>query len=92
MSDVPPAVVLVVEDEPALRLLSEEILAEYGGYEVISAAHAGQALAILSARQEVRLVFTDTNMPGANMGLDLALAVKANWPGTGVLLPSGAPP
>ncbi|KAA2244317.1 response regulator, partial [Salinarimonas soli] len=45
-----------------------------------------------SARQDVRVVFTDINMPGAINGLDLAHAVKANWPGTGVLLTSGAPP
>ena len=65
-------VVLVVEDEFLLRMDSVEIL-EDEGFEVIPAANADEAIAILSARSDIHLVFTDIQMPGSygTVGLQL---------------------
>ena len=56
--------ILVVEDELLLRLMAVDIV-EDAGFEALAAATADEALAILEARaDDVRLVFTDIQMPG----------------------------
>ena len=62
-------VVLVVEDEPLIRMLASDIM-EDGGFEVIEAATARAALAILEKRKgDVAALFTDVDMPGDMNGL-----------------------
>jgi CheY-like chemotaxis protein len=57
------ATVLVVEDETLIReLVAEEL--EEAGYTVVAANNAAEAIAILEARQDIHLVFTDIDMPG----------------------------
>jgi hypothetical protein len=70
---------LVVEDELLLRLMAVDIV-ETAGFEALSAGTADEALAILEARADVRLVFTDVQMPGSMDGLRLAHAVRDRWP------------
>ena len=55
--------VLVVEDNEDVRAYSTQILQELG-YEVLEAAEAEQALAILRGGQRVDLLFTDVVLPG----------------------------
>jgi hypothetical protein len=55
-------VILVVEDEVLVRMMAVAI-AENGGFEALSAASADEAIGILESRSDVRLVFTDVNMP-----------------------------
>jgi CheY-like chemotaxis protein len=57
-------IVLVVEDEILIRELVAEELAE-AGYIIVVANDADQAIAILEARQDINLVFTDIDMPGS---------------------------
>src|SRR5579863_3521505 len=64
-------VVLVVEDEPTVRALTESNIAELG-YETLSAANATEALALLNGDARVTLLFTDINMPDGPDGLELA--------------------
>ena len=72
--------ILVVEDELLLRLMAVDIV-EDAGFEALAAATADEALAILEARaDDVRLVFTDIQMPGSMDGLGLAHAVRDRWP------------
>src|SRR5258707_600482 len=71
--------ILVVEDEAVVRLMAV-IVAEESGFEAISAATADEAIKILESRSDVRLVFTDVNMPGSMDGLKLAHAVRRRWP------------
>jgi len=81
-------VVLVVEDETLIReLVAEEL--EVAGYTVVIANDADQAIAILEARQDIHLVFTDINMPGAMDGLKLAAAVRDRWPPVHIIITSG---
>jgi two-component system, response regulator PdtaR len=58
-----PPVVLVVEDEELLRLCAADLL-EDAGFEVIEASDAKAALKIMESRPEVRVLFTDIQMPG----------------------------
>jgi CheY-like chemotaxis protein len=80
-------VILVVEDEVLVRMMAVAI-AEDGGFEALSAASADEAIGILESRSDVRLVFTDVNMPGSMNGLRLAHAVRGRWPPVELLVTS----
>ena len=82
-----PIVVIVAEDEAALRTLAGEVLAE-AGFTVVEAAHADDALAIMKSRA-VDVLFTDVQMPGSMDGLELARYVRRRWPRVAVLIASG---
>ena len=82
------ATVLVVEDETLIReLVAEEL--EEAGYTVVIANNADQAIAILEARQDIHLVFTDIDMPGSMDGLKLAAAVRDRWPPVHIIITTG---
>jgi CheY-like chemotaxis protein len=82
------SVILTVEDESLLSVYLGEVL-EDAGYRVIAAANADQAIAILEARNDVRIVITDINMPGSMDGLRLAVAVKDRWPPIKIIIATG---
>lgn len=84
------AIVLVVEDEPILRMLAVDIVEE-AGFEAIEASDANEAVAILEARADIRLVFTDVDMPGGMDGLKLAASIRDRWPPIEVIVTSGKP-
>jgi CheY-like chemotaxis protein len=84
-----PPVILVVEDETLLRMLAGDILTEEAGYRVIEAVEADEALILLESRHDVRLVFTDVNMPGSLNGFALARLVDMRFPGIKVIVTSG---
>lgn len=81
-------IVLVVEDEPLLRLLAMDIV-EDAGFEALYAANADEAVAILEARTDIRIVFTDVDMPGSMDGIKLAAAVRGRWPPIEIIVVSG---
>ncbi len=80
-------VVLVVEDEPLVRLSALKMI-EDAGFEVIDAADADEAIAILESRSDIRVVFTDIHMPGSMDGLRLAHAVRNRWPPIKIIVTS----
>jgi two-component system, response regulator PdtaR len=82
------SVILTVEDETLLSAYLGEVL-ENAGYRVIAAANADQAIAILEARNDIRIVITDINMPGSMDGLRLAAAVKDRWPPIKIIIATG---
>ena len=82
-----PASVLVVEDEPLLRIYLSDVLGQ-SGFNVIVATNGEEALA-LAKRQDVCAVVSDIAMPGPVNGLELARRVKNDSPHTGVILVSG---
>jgi len=79
--------ILVVEDEVLVRLVAVSV-AEESGFEALSAATADEAIKILESRSDIRLVFTDVNMPGSMNGLRLAHAVRGRWPPVELLVTS----
>jgi len=80
--------VLVVEDELLLRLNAVSLLEE-AGFGVLEAASADDAIALLESRQDIRIVFTDINMPGSMDGLRLAHAIRNRWPPIELVITSG---
>ena len=89
MTPVKPATVLIVDDEELVRMVGSDILAE-GGYRVLEAANAAEALQRLENETEVMVLFTDVNMPGTPDGLGLAKLVSDRWPQVRILVASGA--
>jgi two-component system, response regulator PdtaR len=81
-------VVLIVEDEPLVRMLGADVLEE-AGFEVVEAFNGDEALAVLQARPDINVLFTDVNMPGSLDGLDLARIVHERRPDIKLLIASG---
>jgi CheY-like chemotaxis protein len=81
-------VVLIVEDELLLRINAAEMIAE-AGFDVVEAANADEAIAVLEVRPDIHIVFTDIQMPGSMDGLKLARFVKHRWPPIKLLATSG---
>jgi CheY-like chemotaxis protein len=81
-------VVLLVEDEPLVRMFGADVLEE-AGFEVIEAFNGDEALRVLEARPDVGVLFTDVNMPGSLDGLDLARLVHERRPDIKLLIASG---
>jgi len=84
----PTPVVLVVEDEPLLRMLAVAVLEE-AGFLAIEARDADEAAVLLESRADIALLFTDIDMPGSMDGLKLAHAVRIRWPPIKILVVSG---
>ena len=79
-------VVLVVEDEDAVRRVAERILTK-AGYAVRSASNGAEALEILT-RGPIDLLLTDVIMPDM-LGPELAVKARAAQPGVKVIFMSG---
>ena len=81
-------VVLIVEDEILVRMDAVEVI-EAGGFEVIEASNADEAIAILEQCNDIGVIFTDIDMPGSMDGLKLAHFVKDRWPPIKIITTSG---
>lgn len=79
--------VLVVEDEPAVRLLVVEVLRDLG-YRARQAANAEEAIAILQSRERIDLLISDVGLPGLN-GRQLAEIARRDRPDLRVLFLTG---
>lgn len=80
--------VLIVEDEPLIRVDAVDMV-EDEGFTVFSASNAARALAILETRDDIGILFTDIDMPGEMDGLDLARTVRKRWPHIAIIIVSG---
>lgn len=90
MTDHPAdqTIVLVVEDEPILRMMAVDLV-EDAGFTAVEAADADTAVAILEGRPDIRIVFTDIDLPGGLDGMKLAAAIRDRWPPIDIILTSG---
>ncbi len=79
--------VLIVEDEPAVRMLVLEALEELG-YAALEAADGPAGLGILQSGARIDLLVTDVGLPGLN-GRQLADAARQMRPGLKVLFITG---
>ncbi len=80
--------ILVVEDDEAVRSLTVNLL-QRSGYATAQAEDGPDALELLSRRPDVALVFTDVVLPGGMGGAALARAIQERRPGLPVLFTSG---
>ncbi len=81
-------IVLVVDDEPLVRMLAVEV-AEEAGFEVLEASNADEAVILLETVPGIRILMTDVDMPGSMDGLKLAAAVRDRWPPVEIIVVSG---
>jgi CheY-like chemotaxis protein len=85
-----PAIVLLVEDAAILRMFVSDALREEGGFRVIEAASADEALTLLEATgDDVRALITDVEMPGSMDGFTFTRVVHKAWPHIGLVVVSG---
>ena len=82
--------ILVVEDDPLLRM-NAAILFEEAGFAVNEFATADAAFDFIRQHaSEIGAVFTDVTMPGHLNGLQLASMISSTWPSITVLVTSGS--
>lgn len=80
--------ILVVDDEPTVRMLVMEVLDERG-YAVIEAKDGPTGLAALQSSARIDLLITDVGLPGGMNGRQLADAARTTRPGLKVLFITG---
>ena len=83
-------VILVVDDEPGIRLITSEILLDQG-FQIIEAVDGEEALAILRDEPEIGFLLTDINMPRLD-GVALAASARTINPDIKILLVTGGAP
>lgn len=84
-----PKEVLVVEDEPLVRMAAADALV-HNGIMTWEAGDASEALSVLEEHPRIGVVFTDINMPGQPNGLGLAKEVSILRPDVELIVTSGA--
>jgi CheY-like chemotaxis protein len=80
--------VLVVEDEPLLRMDAVDLF-EDAGFVVHACPNADLAIDYVRDHPEIAVLFTDVDMPGSMDGLALARAVHILLPSARILVASG---
>ncbi|WP_257168312.1 PAS domain-containing protein [Bradyrhizobium sp. SRS-191] len=80
--------ILVVDDEPTVRMLVIEVLDERG-YAVIEAKDGPSGLAALQSNARIDLLITDVGLPGGMNGRQLADAARATRTDLKVLFITG---
>ncbi|MDZ5603816.1 PAS domain-containing protein [Pseudomonas sp. RP23018S] len=80
--------VLIVDDEPTVRLLLNDVLGDLG-YNVIDAADSVAGLAVLRSNAAIELMITDVGLPGGLNGRQLADAGRALRPALKTLFITG---
>ncbi len=82
--------VLVVDDEPVVRMLIAEVLEELG-YAAIEAADGASGLRVLQSDARIDLLVSDVGLPGDMNGRQMADAARRGRPGLRVLFVTGNP-
>jgi PAS domain S-box-containing protein len=80
--------VLVVEDEPTIRMLVAEILQELG-YRVLTAQDGPAAMLVLQTGARIDLLVTDVGLPGGMNGRQIADAARVSRPALKILFMTG---
>jgi PAS domain S-box-containing protein len=80
--------VLVIDDEPTVRMLMSDVLSE-AGYAVLEAHDGPSGMRILQSDARIDLLITDVGLPGGMNGRQVADAARAARPGLKVLFVTG---
>ncbi|TPJ99479.1 PAS domain S-box protein [Mesorhizobium sp. B2-5-9] len=84
----PGGTILVVDDEPLIRMLICEVLAD-SGYRTIEAADGASGLKALRSGEKIDLLVTDVGLPGGMNGRQLADAAREIYPRLKILFITG---
>jgi DNA-binding NtrC family response regulator len=80
--------ILVVEDDGLIRMDLADVLSD-SGFDVVEAANADQAIALLESGIAVKAMLTDIDMPGSMNGIKLANLTASRWPECRIIVISG---
>ncbi|MDP3317323.1 MAG: response regulator, partial [Devosia sp.] len=80
--------ILLVDDEPLVRMLAVEQLEELG-YSVIEAEDGPSAMRVLNSQRDISLLITDVGLPGGMNGRQVADAARVSQPRLEVLFITG---
>jgi CheY-like chemotaxis protein len=80
--------VLVAEDEALIRMSVCDFLTE-AGYDMLEAANALEAVALLMKEPSIAALLTDIDMPGGSDGLQLAAMARQANPALPIVVMSG---
>jgi CheY-like chemotaxis protein len=80
--------VLVIDDEPTIRMLIADVLTE-AGYRVVEAQDGPSGMRIVQSGQRLDLLITDVGLPGGMNGRQIADAARTDRPGLKVLFITG---
>jgi len=80
--------VLIVDDEPSVRMLIVDVLEE-AGYSVIEAADSVAGLKLLQSNVRIDLLISDVGLPGGMNGRQMADAARQARPDLKVLFITG---
>jgi CheY-like chemotaxis protein len=86
--EISEVAVLVVEDDELVRALAVEMVAAVG-FRTYEAIHADDAMKLLEKHSDIRIVFTDVEMPGTMDGVKLAHYIRHHWPPIQLIVASG---
>jgi CheY-like chemotaxis protein len=81
-------IILVVDDEPTLRMLINDVLKE-AGYQTLLAQDGVSALRFLQSETRIDLLVTDVGLPGGMNGRQVADAARETRPGLKALFITG---
>jgi DNA-binding NtrC family response regulator len=85
---MPQSAVLIVEDDPLLRMLAVDVVTD-AGLVSIEASGADEAKEILKRRSDIAVLFTDIDMPGSMNGIGLAQWAKGAMQSIKIIITSG---
>jgi two-component system, response regulator PdtaR len=80
--------VLIVDDDELVRTLGAELLSD-AGFRVLEAGNAEEALSLLESDTDIKILFSDINMPGSLDGIALASVAALQWPHLAIIIGSG---
>lgn len=87
-SSQPRPSVLVVEDEPLLRMVMVDELEE-AGFNVVEARNGDEGMRALNDNPDLAALLTDIEMPGSVNGMMLARITSKLYPHAAVIVMSG---
>ena len=83
-----PRTILIVEDEPFIRMFALATLQD-AGFTVLQARNSAEALEVLARHSEISILVTDVRMPGRMDGLALVAQVHVDHPSIQSIVASG---
>ncbi|WP_061976876.1 response regulator [Aureimonas sp. AU20] len=82
----------VIVDDNTLLMMDAMDIAEEAGLVAYGARNADEAIRLLEAQPDIRILFTDVQMSGSMDGYRLAATVRSRWPNVRILVTSGVRP